>query len=80
MYIQPGQVSPHIAEVVLVFPFLLHIHFMDTKLEFHVPLESKFLSGMMQAILIHNNQHFDKALVLGPQCLEATQLTTRPIV
>ena len=73
-YIQPGQVSPHKAEVVLVFPFLLHIHFVDTKLEFHVPFYSKFFSGMMQAIQIHNTQHDDVELVLSPQCLDATMV------
>jgi hypothetical protein len=55
----------------LVFPFLLHIHFVDTKLELHVPFDSKFLSGMMQVIHLHNNQHFEEELVLGLQRREA---------
>ena len=74
-YIQPGQVSPHNADVVMVFPFLLHIHFVDTKLELRAPFYSKFFSGIMQAIqIIHNNQHFKEELVLG------LQLVTRPMV
>jgi hypothetical protein len=43
----------------------------DTKLELHVPFYSKFLSGMMQAIQIHNNQHFEEELFLGLQRQEA---------
>ena len=60
----------HNADEVLVFPVLLHIHFVDNQLlEFHLPFYSKFLSGMMQAIQIHNNQHFNEELVLGTQYL-----------
>ena len=29
---------------------------------------------MMQVIQIHNNQHFEEELVLGPQCLELTMI------
>ena len=47
---------------------------MDNQLDFHVPLYSNFLLGMMKAIQIqHNNEHDDEEFVLGPQCLEATQ-------
>ena len=44
---------------------------MDTKLELHVPFYSKFFLGMMQAIQIHNNQHFEEELFWGLQRREA---------
>ena len=46
---------------------------MDTKLAIHVPFDSKFLSGMMQAIQIHNNQHFEEELFWGLEEREATR-------
>ena len=48
---------------------------MDNQLDFHVPLYSNFLLGMMKAIQIqHNNEHDDEEFVLGPQCLEAKMI------